>query len=150
VRELWTCPSRGKRYVNKNNWHSCRVVPLDSLFAGKGSAHELFDAYLGRAREIGPVDVDISQTGLAFMTRVRFAGAKVRRNRLRVGFWLRRRVESPRIVRTEFIPPDNWIHELDVTDVAQLDDELQGWLREAYVIGAQQHPTQQRYRTGDA
>jgi hypothetical protein len=114
-------------------------VPLDSLFAGKGSA-----------REIGPVDVDISQTGLAFMARVRFAGAKVRRNRLRVGFWLRRRVESPRIVRTEFIPPDNWIHELDVTDVAQLDDELQGWLREAYVIGAQQHPAQRRYRSGDA
>jgi hypothetical protein len=148
MRPLWTCPKCGKRFVNERNWHSCRVVPLDSPFVGKGAARELFDAYLAAVRTIGPFDLDISLGGVALMTRVRFAGAKVRRNRLRVGFWLRRRVESPRVVRTEHIPPDNWIYEVDIREQLELDEELLGWLREAYLIGEQRHPAQGRYRLG--
>jgi hypothetical protein len=146
LRPMWTCPRCGSRYVNPNAWHSCRVVPLEALFEGKGQARELFDVLLAAVRTVGPVELDVKLSGVAFMTRVRFAGAKIRRDRIRAAFWLRRAIESPRIVRTERIPPDNLIYEVDVRDPADVDDELVGWLREAYEIGAQRHPAQARYR----
>ena len=146
MRPLWICPECGKRFVNVRNWHSCRVVPLDSLFIGKGRARELFDDYLAAVRTIGPVDLDVKLGGVALMTRVRFAYAKVRKDRLRIGFWLRRKATSPRVVRAEFVPPDNWIHEVDIRDRSELDEELLAWLGEAYLIGEQRHPAQGRYR----
>jgi hypothetical protein len=146
MRPLWTCPECGRRFVNANSWHSCQSTPVEHLFVGKGRARELFDAFVAAVAANGPVDVDTTLTGLVLMTRVRFAGAKPRRDRLRVAFWLRRQVESPRVVRTEFIPPDNWIHEVDVRDPLDLDPELVAWLREAYLIGQQRHPAQARYR----
>ena len=112
-RPMWTCPDCGSRYVNPNAWHSCRVVALDALFEGKGRARELFDAYLAAVRTIGPVELDVKLSAIAFMSRVRFAGAKVRRDRIRAAFWLRRSIESPRIVRIERIPPDSVIYEVD-------------------------------------
>jgi hypothetical protein len=143
---MWTCPRCGSRYVNPNAWHSCRVVPIEALFEGKGRARELFDAYLEAVRAIGPVELDVKLSGIAFMTRVRFAGAKVRRDRIRAAFWLRRRIESPRIVRLERIPPDSFIYEVDVRERADIDAELLAWIREAYEIGQQRHPSQARYR----
>ncbi len=143
---MWTCPRCSSRYVNPNSWHSCRVVPLEALFEGKGRARELFDVLLGAVRTFGAVDLDVKLSGVAFMTRVRFAGAKVRRDRIRAAFWLRRPIESPRIVRIERIPPDNLIYEVDIREPADVDDELVAWLREAYEIGEQRHPAQARYR----
>jgi hypothetical protein len=126
------------------------VVELETLFAGKGDARALFDRYLAAVRTIGPVDLDIKLSGIAFMGRVRFAGAKVRRDRIRAAFWLRRAIESSRLVRIERIPPDNWIYEVDVRTPADIDNELLAWVREAYEIGGQRHPAQARYRTAPA
>ena len=146
LRPLWTCPRCGSRYVNVNNWHSCGTVSLDDHFVGKGRVRELFDAYRARVEAFGPVSLDVKKTRIAFMTRVRFGGCQVRRDRLRAAVWLKRRVDSPRIVRTEFLPPDNWIHEFDIRAVTDLDDEAVGWLREAYDIGDQRHRRQrERY-----
>ena len=147
LRPMWVCPACGGAYVNANNWHSCRTMSLDEHFVGKGRARELFDAYLAAVAAFGPVTLDVKKTGIAFMTRVRFGGCKVRRDRLRAGVWLKRQIASPRFVRVEFIPPDNWIYEFDVRAVGDLDDEALGWLREAYAVGEQRHPRQRaRYR----
>lgn len=149
-RPLWTCPDCGSKYVNPNAWHSCRVVELDGLFEGKGRARELFDAYLEAMRAIGPVEIDAKLSAISFMTRVRFAGAKIRRDRIRAAFWLRREIVSPRIVRVERLPPDNVIYEVDLQEPADIDAELVAWLREAYEIGEQRHAAQARYRRAPA
>jgi hypothetical protein len=101
---------------------------------------------LDAVRTIGPIELDVKLSGIAFMRRVRFAGAKVRRDRIRAAFWLRRTIESPRIVHIERIPPDNVIYEVDVREPKDVHGELMGWLREAYEIGLQRHPAQARYR----
>ena len=142
-RPLWTCPSCGHPFASRNLWHSCVQVPIDEHFAGRPRARELYDAFLAAVQETGLVHVASSRTRISFVARVRFAGVEVRRDYLRAGLWLKRRVDLPRL-RQELIPPGEWITQIVLRDEADIDDELRAWIREARVIGEQDHPTQRR------
>ena len=54
-------------------------------------------------------------------------------------FVLTRPVESPRLVRVEYIPPYYYVHQLRLAELADVDSEVEGWLAEAYAIGEQRH-----------
>ncbi len=79
------------------------------------------------------------KTGIGFMVRVRFAGATLQKRGLRIGFWLKRRIDSPRFARIEEIPPNNYVYHVHIRSKDDLDDEVRGWLREAYDVGVQRH-----------
>jgi len=74
------------------------------------------------------------------MVRVRFARVqRVSDRGMTCGFWLERRIRSPRFKKVEHIPKGNRIYTLRITSPDELDDELLGWLREAYDVGLQRH-----------
>ena len=136
-RPMWTCPSCGNQFVNKNQYHSCARYELDDLFAGKPRhIRELFDRFRGMVEACGPVKTLAYRDRAGFMVRVRFAGAVPRTRWLDVGLWLPRRVESPRFHKIETLYPDVHIHVLRITDADQLDGEVARWVKEAYGIGA--------------
>ena len=139
-RPLWTCPRCGKSYVSRNSWHSCVVVPLDDHFAGRPRARELYDAILSTLQEEGPITVSVSKTRIEFMTRARFAGLQVRRDFVRLSFWLKRQIASPRFAKVEHYGRSDWGYHLVVRDGSQLDEELRTWLQEARAVG-DQRPT---------
>ena len=136
---LWTCPKCRKQYVSRNLWHSCVQVSIEDHFVGRPPPRELFDAFLAAVEELGPVSVAVSKTRIEFMTRVRFAGCQVRKEYLRASFWLKRRAESPRFVRTEFIPPNNWVYLFEIRHETDIDDDIRAFLREARAVGDQEH-----------
>ncbi len=78
------------------------------------------------------------------MVRVRFAGTIPRTRWLEIGFWLSRRIESPRFRKIETIYPNAHVPLLRITEAAQLDREVAAWLREAYAVGCQEHLRGQR------
>jgi len=41
-------------------------------------------------------------------------------------------LRSKRIVKVEEVVPKWWVHALRITDPSELDDEVQGWIRESY------------------
>jgi hypothetical protein len=118
-------------------WHSCVVVPLADHFVGRQRSQQLYRAVLAMLEREGPVTVSVSRTRIEFMTRARFAGVQVRRDWLRLGFWLKRRVDSDRFLRAEHLGHSDWIYRLAVRDESDLDDELAEWLREARTVGDQ-------------
>jgi hypothetical protein len=120
-------------------WHSCTRITVDEFFAGRPpEIRALFDAYAAFVDEIGPFHVDVAKTRIAFQGRVRFAGVPaVRRDGLVIGFWLKRQIESPRFTKVELIPPNNWVYRLPLRSTDELDEELRGWLAEAYEVGQQ-------------
>jgi hypothetical protein len=137
---LWTCPRCGQRYAGRNMWHSCEVVPLETHLAGKPRAAELFAAFRAAVEEHGPVTVISTKSRFGFMRRVRFAGVvRAKRDSLRIGFWLKRNVESPRFLRVQHLAGDDWIYELELRAESDLDAELRGWLAEAFRVGDQEH-----------
>jgi hypothetical protein len=139
-RPLWTCPRCGNQFVNRNQFHSCASYSLDDLFRGKPPRiRQLFDRFRSMVERLGPVKLLPYRHKIGFMVRVRFAGAVPKKEWLEVGFWLPRRVSSPRFRRVETITPRAHVHLLRISHPSELDREVGGWLREAYAVGRQEH-----------
>ncbi len=141
LRPLWTCPRCGQRFVGRNMWHSCvRMTVQDHLRGKPKEVVDLYRRFARMVRELGPgVRTVPVKTHIAFMVRVRFAGATVQRRGIRGGFWLKRSIDSPRFVKVEFILPDNYIYSFRVRSPDDLDEEVRRWLAEAYRVGCQEH-----------
>jgi hypothetical protein len=138
---LWTCPVCGQSFVSRNMPHSCQVVALDEFFAGSApELRELFELYVAAARKNGPVTVNATKSRIALQARMRFAGIqRPRKHYLLANFLHTRPVESPRLVRVDFIPPYYYVHRLRLARRADIDGELERWLAEAYQVGVQRH-----------
>jgi len=52
---------------------------------------------------------------------------------------LTRRLESPRFRRIETMTPKCHVHHFRIESLIELDEEVEGWLREAYQVGTQEH-----------
>lgn len=139
TRPLWTCPRCRRRFVTANMWHSCYTGNVDDFFATHAHLQPLFDALVRFVEKIGPFDVEVAKTRISFTGRTRFAGvARLRRDGLVVGFWLKRRIRSSRLARAEHLERRDWVYQVVVRTVDDLDDELRSWLAEAYRVGQQE------------
>ena len=140
-RPLWRCPKCGERFITANMWHSCGKYSLEQLFA-RSEPHvlPLFRKFAKMVRACGPVRMIPQKTRVVFQVRVRFAGAYPRKSHFLAGFALPRRVDDPRFVKIETYAPHFQGHLFRVASEADLDDQIQQWLREAYRVGAQEFP----------
>lgn len=138
-RPLWTCPECGQRFVTRNMWHGCAVVPWEAHFEGRPRARQLWAALRAMVEADGPVTIVSTKTGLGFMTRVRFGGCQVRKDYLRCVVWLKRRYESPRIARIEQWGPTDFGMFFEVRRAEDLDDDVRLLFHEARAVGDQQH-----------
>ncbi len=141
LRPLWTCAKCGQRFVTPNMWHSCvRMSVRDHLRGRPKEVVSLYRRYAAMVRGLGPgVRTVAVKSGIGFMVRVRFAGVTVQQRGLRAGFWLKRRIDSPRFSKVELIPPNNYIYSFHVRAPEDLDAEVRRWLTEAYRVGLQEH-----------
>jgi hypothetical protein len=137
-RPLWTCPRCGNEFVNRNQYHACKRYDVDALFSGKPARiRQLYDRFHEMVQRCGAAKTLPYRNKVAYMVRVRFAGAAPAAKWLDVGFWLPRRVESARFRKIQTIYPNAHVHLLRVTDPSELDDEVATWLAEAYEVGCQ-------------
>ena len=125
--------------MTRNTWHSCTSFTVDDFFSKKVAVHKkLYRAFLKLVRKCGPVKVNVNKSRISFQARVRFAGIpRVTKDGLVGGFWLKQRIESPRFIRVEFLPPNNYIYQFRITSEKDLDAEVLAWLRKAYKVGRQ-------------
>ncbi len=144
LRPLWVCPKCGKRFVNRNSYHSCLEWPLERHFDGTGRARELFDAFPAAVGTLGPVTLVCNKSVVGFMTRARFAGCQPRRNYLDAAVWLKRRVQSPRIRRIDQYGPHDFVHRFYIRDASDIDREVLALLAEARSVGDQDNEQQRR------
>jgi hypothetical protein len=129
---LWKCPACGQTFVTRNLWHSCVRFSEANFFQGKPRQRQLYRAFLRTVREFGPVTVNVTKSRISFQVRVRFAGvARLSREGIVCGFWLKHCIESPRLSKVQFLPPRDYVYQFKLTDEAQLDKEVRGWLAEA-------------------
>jgi hypothetical protein len=139
----WECPACGKQFVQAGLRHSCTIVPLEAHFHDRPEARKLFDAYRAAIEQEGPVRLSVAKTRIGFITRMTFAAVMPRKSFLRTHFLLRRRAESRRFTRVDYLPP-YWVHVLKISDVTAIDEEVRAWLREAYRLGSETPGTRGR------
>jgi hypothetical protein len=114
------------------------VGQVDEFFAGSPLGRAVFDRVAGLLGADGGCAVTVSKSQVAFRRRRAFAWLWL------PGRWLTRPAAdvvlsvslgrhdpSPRFKEVVHPARAHWMHHLEVTDLADVDDEVAGWLREA-------------------
>ncbi len=132
---MWTCPRCEHRFVTANVWHSCTRRSLDDAFVvAAPEVRAAFDRFVELAGACGPIEVIAQRTRIVIMGRVRFAGAQVRRDAVRLNFALTRRIDAPWVSRIETYGPRWHAHRFDARSRVDVDAiaELPPLLCEGY------------------
>ena len=106
----------------------------------------LYEALEGRILvEVDGVRIKVQKSQITFYNRRLFACASFARVRrkaelppcwLVVTVGLARRLDSPRVAVATEPYPGRWTHHIVISDPAEVDDELMGWVREAAAFAA--------------
>jgi hypothetical protein len=120
-------------------WHSCVRVSVREHLAGRPREVVLLYREVAKAvRSCGPGVRNVSsRSRTGWMVRARFAGVEFRRDHVRLSFWLKREISSSRL-RSTYLGGDDWIYALPIRTADELDEEVRGWLCEAYLVGRQE------------
>ena len=139
MKKLWRCPECKRTFANRNQSHSCgSTIDLDSHFKTP-QVRSLFDALVKEVRKCGPCEVLSEKTRIAFHRRMSFLSVVVQKRRLLLGFVFGHAIDSPRFDQSVSYSPRNEWRRLPISDVAEIDDEVRSWIREAYDVGEQKH-----------
>ncbi len=139
-RQLWRCPRCGRRFANRNQWHSCGRYTVQAYLKGKTPAVvALYRRFCALVRRCGPVILVPTKTMIGFQVRMAFADVILRKRWLDAYVILARRLENPRFTHIASISPRNHVHHFRIQSPRDLDREVLSWLREAYAVGKQEH-----------
>ena len=131
---LWTCPKCGAKLLTRNLWHSCGFATLDEWKARMGpNARALYDRFEAMIAACGEYHVAPAKTRIAFLGHVRFAGiTRLTELSMDCNFAMPKPIRSRRFRKVEEIVPGWWAHRLRVSNPAELDEQVQAWIRESY------------------
>ena len=117
-----------------------RTAPtVGDFFAGHPASRRVYDAVVDAVRLAGPAEVRVSKSQIAFRNDHGFAWAWMPERYLRgerpplvLSLALPREDRSPRWKQV-FHPARGWfMHHLELNRPADVDDEVAGWIREAW------------------
>lgn len=131
----WVCPTCGRQFGRAGQSHECAPAMTVEAYFSTGPPHErpVFDAVTRHLASVGPVHVEPVSVGI-FLKRARtFAELRPMQHWVALSFSLDRRVNHPTIVRKVVAYRGRWFHVANVRSPDDLDDDLLGWLTEAYL-----------------
>ena len=117
--------------------------PLDEFFEGQELPRQLFEALREAMAAIGPTEVRVTKSQIAFYRRKAFAWAWIPGNYLHgkiaplvltIGF--RKRDSSPRWKEIIEPYPGRFTHHLELYSVDDIDNQVREWLRSAWIGAA--------------
>ncbi len=116
--------------------HSERMDP-EALFAGRSFALSVVERVETIIASIGESTMRTTKSQIAFRRRRGFAylWPPVFGNRgveIVLSIALGRPDSSPRFKQVAHPAPHVWMHHMEIRDLAQLDDQVEAWLREAF------------------
>lgn len=134
---VWTCPDCQRRFACTRQGHECAPAMTVEEYFSTGPPHErpVFDAVMAAvdaSPEMGPVHVEPVSVGVLLKRSRTFAELRPKTTWVAVTFLHPRTVYSPRIARKVLEAGALRYHAVNVRAAEEVDDELIGWLVEAY------------------
>ena len=118
-------------------------MTLDEYFDGKEESRRLFDSLRARIKTLGPVEMVVQKSQIAFRRKKAFAYAWMpgkylhgRGAPLVLTLLLRHRDLSPRWKEVVEPAPGRFTHHLEIYSLHDMDDQVFDWLQEAWRLAA--------------
>ena len=108
---------------------------IDDHFAGKaGALRAVYDRLIAEVKAFGPIVEEPKKTSIHLVRRTAFAGVQVQKKAINLNIKAAALIDSPRIRTSEQISANRFHHLVRLETLADVDDELLGWLRAAYEL----------------
>lgn len=118
-------------------------MTVDEFFADYPESRQLFEALRCAVEAIGPAELRVTRSQIAFRRRVAFAWAWAPARYLRgataplvLTLSFHRRDASPRWKEIVEPAPGRFTHHLELYAVGDIDDQVRNWLQEAWLAAA--------------
>jgi hypothetical protein len=98
------------------------------------SSASLYKRLITLVEEIGDFDIEVKKTSLHVVHGRAFVGIHPRKDGLLLNLVTVEPLLSERLRKTEQVSANRYHNELLITDDADIDDELQAWLKLAYLL----------------
>jgi uncharacterized protein DUF5655 len=106
-------------------------------FIGKSpNVRSIYDRLLELLEQFGPISEEPKKTSIHLVNATALAGVATRKDSLILTLKSDRKLDSPRIFRSEQTSARRFHHEIKLNSPDEVDEELAGWLREAYLLSA--------------
>ena len=110
---------------------------LNSHFVEKSPVvRAIYDRLMAETRSFGAVTEEPKKTSIHLVNKTAFAGVATRKTALLLNIKSAAPIDSPRFPKTEKVSSNRYHQEVKLTDPAEVDAELLGWLRQAYELSA--------------
>jgi hypothetical protein len=111
--------------------------PMTALFAGGDPAVQAtYERLLAALREIGPFREEPKKTSIHLVRTIGFAGVHPRKHSLILNLRTIQPIQSARVTKLEQVSKNRYHNEVKLERPEHVDDEIVGWLRDAYALGA--------------
>ena len=106
---------------------------VDDSFAGPAARwRPIYDAIAGHVTGLGPVHEDAVKVGVFLKHHKTFAQVRPQARSLTLYLFLPRPLDDERVTKQIRVASERFVHFVKLTAVTDVDDQLRGWLTEAY------------------
>jgi len=130
---MWTCPDCGKKFRNKNQWHSCCRFSLDDHLINKSeSIRSTIFLLIREIKNFGPIQINPVKSSIQVKAGATFLSVRVKRDHVELEFQLSRQKEDFPVHRVVRISGKRYLHFVYIQEPEDVDETLLGWLKESY------------------
>ena len=114
-----------------------REFTVNSHFAGKDPVvRDIYEQLKKSIKRFGPIVEEPKKTSIHIVNRTALAGVATRKGHVILTIKSDRKLASPRIHKSEQTSASRFHHEVKLASPADVDEELAGWLKAAYLLSA--------------
>jgi hypothetical protein len=96
----------------------------------------IYNKLINELQKFGPVKIELNKTSIHLGNRFGFAGVYTRKDYINLELHLNYKLTGPRIAKVEQASANRYHHTIKLSAPQDVDKELLGWLKEAYVLKA--------------
>src|ERR1700753_2010275 len=105
---------------------------LDHLKDKDPIVADIYETLVAELHKFGPIKIEPKKTSIHLGNRFGFAGVYTQKKAINLEVHLNHRLNSTRVSKVEQASANRFHHTIKLNAPGEVDDELLGWLREAY------------------
>jgi hypothetical protein len=108
---------------------------IDNHFIGKNpTIHALYNKLLEILNTFGPIIEEPKKTSIHLVRKSALAGVETRKSYMLLNIKADHKIDSPRILKSDQPSANRFHHKVKIESLDDFDAELEGWLKDAYLI----------------